>query len=256
MPMFSMTHHSDRKSAMKTVLFCAALLCCGAALADELADADALFAKKAYPEALQKYTKLANAGNVTAQQHLGDLYFHGEAGSVDLDKAALWWGKAAARGDKAALASLDLIKQRSARRADIDYWITQYDGSDLTGGQYHCPTPRFPDVSKVNEEIEHYSAKMKAWEACHNALAKHLNAALPLTNLIPPDIAKLMTRDEMDKATAHLKQVGDNLSEDTRVAGNLALADYNVWRNATEAYVKEHNEILKNAPPPDRDDKK
>jgi hypothetical protein len=34
------------------------------------------------------------------------------------------------------------------------------------------------------------------------------------------------------------------------------LADYNVWRNATEAYVKEHNEILKSAPPPDVDGKR
>ena len=65
---------------MKTLLFCVALLVAGTACADELADADALFAKKAYPEALQKYTKLANAGNVTAQQHLGEMYFYGEAG--------------------------------------------------------------------------------------------------------------------------------------------------------------------------------
>lgn len=161
----------------------------------------------------------------------------------------------AVEGSKAATVSPDMEKQRAAHRADIDYWITQYDGSDLTSGQYHCPAPRFPAVSKVNEDIDRYSAKMKAWEACHNALVKHLNASLPLTNLIPQDIAKLMTKDEMDKATAHLKQVGDNLGEDTKVAGKLTLADFGVWRNATEAYVKEHNEIVKNAPPPDRDDK-
>jgi TPR repeat protein len=224
--------------------------------ADELAAADALFAKKAYPEALQKYTRLANAGDVTAQQHLGEMYFYGEAGSVDMDKAALWWGKAAAKGNQAAIASLDLMKQRAARRADLDYWIAGYDGSNLTGGPYHCPAPRFPSVSKVNEDIERYSAKMKAWEACHNALVQHLNATLPLDKLIPQDVAKLMTKDEMGKAVAHLKSVGDSVSEETKVAGKLALADYDAWRNATEAYVKEHNEIVKNAPPPDVDGKR
>jgi hypothetical protein len=236
-------------------LFCLALGATGVAVADELADADALFAKKAYPEALQKYTRLATAGNVTAQQHLGGMYFYGEAGSVDMDKAALWWGKAAAKGDKVALASLDMIKQRAAHRADIDYWVTQYDGSDLSSGQYHCPAPRFPSVSKVNEEIEYYGGKMKTWETCHNNLVKHLNASLPLDKLIPQDLAKLMTKDELDKASVHLKEVGDNVSENTKVAGKLTLADFDAWRNATEAYVKEHNEIVRNAPKPDVDAK-
>jgi len=30
-------------------------------------------------------------------------------------------------------------------------------------------------------------------------------------------------------------------------------ADYNVWRNATEAYIAEHNDILKNSPPSEED---
>jgi TPR repeat protein len=244
---------------MKTVLACLFCVLAGSAslavLADELSDADALFAKKAYPEALQKYTKLANAGNADAQQHLGAMYFYGEAGTVDMDKAALWWGKAAGKGNKVAIASLDMMKQRSARRADVDYWLTQYDGADLIGGDYRCPTPHFPSVSKVNEEIERYSAKMKDWEACHNRAVKHLNASLPLTTLIPQDIAKLMTKEEMERANVHLKEVGERTSEDIKVAGNMVLADYNAWRAATEGYVKEHNEIIAHAPPADVDGK-
>lgn len=236
---------------VKTFLLCAALLAGGAALADELADADALFAKKAYPEALQKYTKLANAGNAAAQQHLGGMYFYGEAGAVDMDKAALWWGKAAAKGDKVAIASLDMMKQRQARRADLDYWITQYDGADLTGGEYRCPAPRFPAVSKDNDDIDRYSARMKTWEACHNKRVQHLNASLPLTKMIPEDVAKLLTANEMERATAHLAAVGERVSEDTKVAGKLVVADFDVWRNATDAYVKEHNDIVKRTPAED-----
>lgn len=239
---------------MKTLLFCAALLCSGAVLADELADADALFAKKAYPQALQKYTKLANAGDVTAQQHLGEMYFYGEAGAVDMDKAAEWFARAAAKGNAVAVASLELIKQRKARRADLDYWIVKYDGSDLRSGDYRCPAPRFPAMSKVNEDIDRYSARMKTWQDCHNRFVNYLNAEMPLTKRIPADISKLLTEDEMNRATAHLKEVGERVSEDTQVSGKMVVADFTAWRNATEAYVAEHNEMVKNAPPPDPKD--
>jgi len=261
---------------MKIVLLCAALLSGGVALAAapaakpaakaaaaspassassanaaaELAEADALFAKKAYPEALQKYTKLANAGNATAQQHLGEMYFYGEAGTVDMARAADWFRKAAAKGNAVAIASLDMMKQRDARRADLDYWMTKYDGADVRTNDYRCPAPRFPAMSKVNEEIDYYSGKMKDWETCHNRWVQYLNASLPLTKRIPDDIAKLMTKDETERATAHLKDVSDRLAEDTKVAGKLVVADFDAWRAGTEAYVKEHNEMVKNAPPP------
>jgi hypothetical protein len=243
-----MPHQPLSEALMKTVLFCATLLFSTAVLADELADADALFAKKAYPEALQKYTKLANAGNVMAQQHLGEMYFYGEAGAEDMDKAAQWFRKAAAKGNAVAIATLDLMKQRAARRADLDYWIVKYDGSDLRSGGYRCPAPHFPAMSKVNEDIDRYSAKMKTWQDCHNRFVQYLNASLPLTRRIPEDVAKLMTKDEMDKATAHLDDVGKRVSEDTQVSGKLVVADFTAWRNATEAYVSEHNEMVKNAP--------
>jgi len=251
---------------MKTVLFCAALLCGGVALAAEpaakkgaapkpvaAAPSANVAAELAEADALAKYTKLANAGNVMAQQHLGEMYFYGEAGSVDMDKAAQWFQKAAAKGNAVAIASLELMKQREARRADLDYWIAKYDGSDVRTNDYRCPAPRFPTMSKVNEEIDYYSGKMKDWEACHNRWVKQLNASLPLTKRIPEDIAKLMTKDETEKANVHLKEVGDRLAEDTKVAGRMIVADFDAWRAGTEAYVKEHNEMVKNAPPPDND---
>lgn len=236
---------------MKTLLFCTALLFSSAVLADELADADALFAKKSYTEALQKYTKLANGGNVMAQQHLGEMYFYGEAGGEDMDKAAEWFRKAAAKGNAVAIATLALMKQRDERRADLDYWIVKYDGADLRSGEHRCPVPRFPAMSKVNEEIDLYSGRMKAWQDCHNRFVQYLNASMPLTKRIPEDVAKLLTTEETTRATAHLDEVGKRIAEDTQVSGKLVVADFTAWRTATEAYVTEHNEILKNAPPPD-----
>jgi TPR repeat protein len=239
--------------SMKTLLFCVALLAAGAARADELADADALFARKAYPEALQKYTKLANAGNVTAQQHLGEMYFYGEAGEVDMDKAAGWFRKAAAKGNATAIASLDMMQQRAKRRADLDYWIEKYDGSDVRTEEFRCPAPRFPAVSRQSEEIDRYSAKMKAWQDCYNRYAAHLNAVTPLTKRIPDDIRKLMTKAELEKATAHMNIVQEGLSEGAKTGAGMVIADFTAWRDATDAYISQHNEIVKSTPTLERE---
>ena len=114
----------------------------------------------------------------------------------------------------------------------------------------------FPAVSKENDDIERYSAKMKDWEACHNRAVIHLNESLPLTRLIPKDVVTLLTKEETERAETHLKEVGDRAAEDIKVAGNMVLADYNAWRTSTEGWVKEHNEIVKSAPPADVDAKR
>jgi TPR repeat protein len=238
---------------MKTFLFCIAMLTAGAATADELADADALFAKKAYPEALQKYTKLANAGNPVAQQHLGEMYWYGEAGAVDEAKAEGWFRKAAAKGNPVATASLELMRQRVERRKDIDYWVKQYDASDLRTGQYRCPAPRFPAVSKQSEEIERISASMKAWQDCYNAQVHAINDASPLSTRIPPEIAKLINKPESEQMEKRLADVYADLTESVKVKGKLVLADFDVWRDATDAWISEHNQIVKSTPTLERE---
>lgn len=237
---------------MKKYLFCLALLVSGAAFADDLADANALFAKKSYPQALQLYTKLANAGNAEAQLHLGEMHLYGEAGAVDLVKAEAWFKKSAAKGNKTAIAALDMMKRRDERRADMEYWMSKYDGSELRSGKYRCPAPRIPALSKQNDEIQAVGAKVEAWQDCYNAFVQNLNASSPLTKLIPKDIADLLTKDEAEKARLHLEQVFKNIAEDARVAAKLVLADYAVWRDATDKYVAEHNRIVQGAAPAER----
>lgn len=232
---------------MKKYLFCLALLCSVAAHADELADANALFAKKSYPQAMQLYTKLANAGNVEAQLHLGEMHLYGEAGAVDLAKAEAWFRKAAAKGNKTAIAALDMMKRREERRADIEYWTSKYDGSELTSGKYRCVAPRLPAMSKQNDEIDSVGAKMKVWQDCYNNFVQNLNDSSPLTKLIPKDIADLLTKDEQLQAEKHLADLYARISEEARVASKLVLADFAAWREATDKYVLEHNRMVESA---------
>ena len=235
---------------MKKYLFCLTLLMSSAAFsADDIATANALFAKKDYPQALQLYTKLGNAGNAEAQLHMGEMYLYGEAGAVDLVKAESWFKKSAAKGNKTAIGALEMMKQRVVRRADIEYWMSKYDGAELRSGQYRCPIPRVPAMSKQNDEIAAVAAKVAAWQACYNGFVENINATAPLTKKIPKDITDLMTKDEMTASTKHLEEVYTRIVEGARVESKLFLADYNVWRDATDAYVGEHNKMTKDAVP-------
>ncbi len=230
---------------MKKYLFCLTMLLCGAAQADDLVDGNAQFAKKNYPQALQLYTKAANAGNAEAQLHMGEMYLYGEAGSVDMAKAESWFKKSAAKGNKTAAAALEMMKQRALRKDDLVYWMSRYDGAELKSGKFRCPTPRIPTMSKVNEEIAAIAAKVQEWQLCYNGFVENINAVTPLTTRIPADVVALLTKEEMATATAYLAGVQSRIVEEARISSKLLLADYAVWRDATDAYVAQHNQMVK-----------
>ena len=232
---------------MKRLLFCLSLTIASAAYAGELEDANALFEKKDYAGALKLYTKLANAGNPQAQQQLGQMYWYGEAGAVDEVRAKELFEKSAAKGNKVAAESLVVMEQRVAKRVEIDYWIKGYDGAELQSGEYRCPSPRIPAVSKVNDEIDRVNKLVTTWQDCYNKMVTNLNAQSPLTKKIPADIARLMTKEETDASAAYLERVRQNIAEGAKVSSKMILADFAAWRSATEAFVTQHNAVVKKA---------
>jgi hypothetical protein len=232
---------------MKRFLFCLSLIVSSAAYAGELEDANALFEKKDYAGALKLYTKLAAAGNPQAQQQLGQMYWYGEAGAVDEAKARELFEKSAAKGNKVAAESLVVMEQRVAKRAEIDYWIKGYDGAELQSGEYRCPSPRIPAVSKVNDEIDRVNKLVTSWQDCYNKMVTNLNAQSPLTKKIPPNIAKLMSKQETEESAAYLERVRQNIAEGAKVNSKMILADFAAWRSATEAFVSQHNAVVKKA---------
>jgi TPR repeat protein len=232
---------------MKRFLFCLSLVISCAVHAGELEDANALFEKKDYPGALKIYTRLADAGNPQAQQLLGQMYWYGEAGQVDEARAKTLFEKSAAKGNKVAQASLGVMQQRVERRADIDYWVRGYDGSELKSGEFRCPAPRIPTVSKINDEIERVGAAVANWQTCYNKMVTNLNDVSPLSKRIPQDIATLMSKAETDASHAHLERVRLNIAEEAKVNSRLIMADFAAWRSATEAYVDQHNQTVKKA---------
>lgn len=237
---------------MKTFLLCAALCVSLSAFADDLADANAHFARKAFPEAMQLYTKLGNAGNPAAQLRLGEMYLSGDAGQVDEAKAADWCAKAAAKGNAGARALQERLKQRAARRKDIDYWVARYDGADIRAELPGCAVPRLPAMSKQNDEIERLGAKIAKWQDCYNEHAVSLNAISGLDKRMPVEIAALLTPAELEQAEKRFASAKENMQEEARVSAKLALADIAAWRSATNTYVNEHNAIVAKLPSEER----
>ena len=72
-------------------------------------------------------------------------------------------------------------------------------------------------MSKVNEEIDYYSGKMKDVGSMPQPLgANPERVRCRRPNGFRTTSRKLLTKEEMEQATAHLKDVSDRLAEDTR----------------------------------------
>lgn len=229
---------------MKKLLLCLALIA-GIARADDLSDAKKALENKDYATALKLYTKLDKAGNVEGTYQLGTMYWYGEAGAIDLAKADQLFKKAAAKGSKHAAAALDVMKKRVERKDDIAFWTDKYDGSELTSGKFRCPAPRIPSVSKQNEEIQAVAAKMEAWQNCYNAFVVNLNEQNPLNKRVPKDLWDVMNKQETEATLARIQEVQTRISEEARANSSMILADFAAWRKATEAFVDQHNAVMK-----------
>lgn len=145
----------------------------------------------------------------------------------------------------AAAVSPELAQQREARKADIEYWLTRYDGAELKSGQFACRTPRVPQLSKENDEITRVGERVTAWQLCYNSFVDSLAKNPPSEQRIPKDVLALMTAEEKDKALAHIKAVQADVGLTASVKAKTIMSDYEAWLKATEAWVDEHNKTTK-----------
>jgi len=137
------------------------------------------------------------------------------------------------------------MQQREARKAEIEHWLTRYDGYELRSGQFACRTPRIPQISKENAEIDAVGQRLTAWQLCHNRFADNINKNEPYEKRIPKDLWELMDAGEREKAIARIKSVQDEIATAAGVKAKLIMSDYQAWRDATDAWVREQNATTK-----------
>ncbi|SDH81685.1 tetratricopeptide repeat protein [Janthinobacterium sp. YR213] len=223
-----------------TLSFCL-MMAFGAVHADDLADAQKSWEAKDFSTAFQKFTKLAKQGNSAAQLQLGEMYGFGEGTTEDVAQATYWLKQAAASGNPEAAASLDLVQQRSARKTDIAYYTTNFDGANVVYGKFNCTHPVIPKVSTKNTEITSVNSAVNAWVDCYGRFVKNLNAAMPITNTIPPDILKLMSNEEFVKADVLISETYKKIANDSQKVADGIIADNVRWKKDTEEFVYNSN---------------
>ena len=209
----------------------------GNVYADDMSDANRLYANKDYARALPILTKLANAGSADAQATLGEMYWFGDGVAIDIGTAEQWFAKAANGGNAKARQFTEVIAQRKLHAADIAYYTQSYDGRDVSLANYNCVQPEFPAVSKTKSEVLKLTEAANNWQACYNRFVTHFNASLPAGTTIPKEIGGLMNDQEMAQAVVLMDARYKQIAEDT---GQLAL-DVNkrqmAWKLATENYI-------------------
>lgn len=215
--------------------------CLGAAFtcvfADDLSNANKLHESKNYAQSIQLYTKLAKEGNVEAQLQLGDIYGFGDGAEENPVEAAFWLNKAAETGNKDALSSLQTLKRRAERKADIHYYSHKYDGSDVKLANFKCIEPNFFTITSDKKQIIKLSGEFNAWFDCYDRFATNLNNALPPGKAIPAEVVSVMSNAEyqrtvtaMDTQYAMISAEGQKLAEKIRL-------QYDNWVKASEIAV-------------------
>jgi TPR repeat protein len=217
----------------------------GGVKADELSKAQQFWNNKDFYKAFQLFDKLAQDGNPNAQLQLGEMYGFGEGTPEDEDKAAYWIQKAAAKGQPEAAASLALVAERKARKSDIAYYTSRFDGSGAAYANFGCARPSIPARSTTNEEIATVNESIGTWGSCYERFIENMRDISPAGKTIKPEIIKLMSNEEFINASALIKKVyGNILQEAAEVEGGIAKESL-AWKKETEMYAAENNERIK-----------
>jgi hypothetical protein len=209
----------------------------GLVTANELERADKLLQAKAYDKALPIYSKLAQAGDTEAQFRLGEMYWYGDGTAVDLAAANAWLHKAAQRGHKGAIESLDILKQRQVRNADIAYWTNGQAGQRVEVSGYDCAAPVLSKDAKTKESIRDAANSYKQWQACYDSFAARMNAQARLLPQIPEDVLKLMTPREAELAYTRLNgEFAQTIARAEREAMRIT-GEYMAWQRGPEGSI-------------------
>lgn len=216
----------------------------GTVHADELADAQKLWDNKDFYKSFQIFNKLAEAGNVNAQLQLGEMYGFGEGTAEDTEKATYWLKQAAAKGHPEAAASLALVQERRAHRADIAYYTTSFDGGSAAYSRFACERPQIPARSVSNEDIRKVNAKINTWTECYGRFIVNLRNVAPADKTIKPEILKLMSNDEFTRSAELISKVYANILADAAVIEQDISNESSAWKKSTELYAAEYDKKL------------
>lgn len=203
-----------------------------------LQEATGLRDKKDFSKAAKIYQVLADKGSVEAQQALGEMYWYGNGVASNPRIAIEWFKKAASNGSLNAEKYLALLTERERRIAEINYFLEEFDGNELKFSEMHCTRPDFSDPAKNSVDIENMIGQMNEFASCFNKYGEKLNSSKNLSSIIPNDLLRLMTEDEIDKAINRSTRTLATI----RLMANMIADDFTMekksWESRTREYFK------------------
>jgi TPR repeat protein len=208
-----------------------------AALAGDRGAANKALEARSYAEAIRLLTPLAEGGNAEALFHLGEMHWYGEGVPRDDAQAKAWFEKAASAGNAQAGGALAVMRQRVALKAEIDFYVSTYDGADLAFAPSRCPVPVFPVRSERKADITRLGDEYNHWLSCYNTFVATLNSAMPPGKLIPAKVADIMNEQEFAMAQARMDQAYTRLGTEARLLAAPVQAQYAEWLAKTEGFV-------------------
>lgn len=223
----------------KGIVLLAAALSCGIAGADELSDGIKAWEQQDYVQAHRIFDRLANAGNTEAQRQLGEMIGFGEGVPENLGVARSWLERARAAGNKDAAESLALVERRASHKADIQRYLSAFDGAGLALASYGCAQPAIPESSGTKPGIVAVHGQIDAFYECYGRFVKGLQAALP------PQTASLMNTAELAQAQAHMRGTLTRLAAEGRAQADAVALAEGRWVAATEKRVTAYDTIAR-----------
>lgn len=209
--------------------------CCGAAGAQEISDGVKAWERQDYARAHDIFTRLALAGNTEAQRQLGEMIGFGEGAPEDVAEARGWLERSRAGGNGHAAESLALVERRAAGKAEIQRYVSSYDGTGLALLAYQCGNPDIPESSKTRKEIERVHARIGDWYACYGRFTQTLAAAA--SNAIPKQTAQIMNTAELARARGRVAGVVARIGADGKGEAGKVEAAERRWIASTEREV-------------------
>jgi TPR repeat protein len=225
-----------KKACVMLALACLPL----AALADDLADAVKAWERRDFVTAHREFSRLANAGNPQAQQLLGEMYGFGDGVQEDPALARQWLERSRAAGNKEAEASLQVLQQRAARKAEIARYQAGGHWNGVSLAANGCVKPVFPAVSTHQDEIRAIGKQVADYSTCYEQFV----AALPALKL-PDDVANLMSLSELAAARAADDAALARVITQARDEAAKVIADNDAWVTRSKAYATAYNARLK-----------
>lgn len=117
---------------------------------------------------------------------------------------------------------------RLARQAEIEYYTSHYDGADISLGRFNCQPPNIPTRPALASGPA-VTRALAAWRSCYDQFLANYNAALPVGKSIPPDLADLMTDEEIDAAQTLMSEVFVRVADEAKRQADAVTLSQAAW---------------------------